>query len=137
MTEGWLNDEYLILFSEEESNSLSGKYKLAKYLPGHTLIGLRFWDDFIVIDADGAMRSLPTLPLDSGSAASFALPNDFSLKPDDRFSGKIRWFVEPLIFGGDPKDKANVAWVTQEQHAELVVWWNDQYQTIKAQSSHA
>lgn len=135
MTEGWLNDEYLILFSEEESKSLSDKYKFATYLPDHAPIGLRFWDDFIVMDASGTMSSLPALPLDSGRAVPFSLPKEFSLKPDDRFSGKVRWFVKPLIFGGDPKDKGNVTWVTQEQHAELVVWWNDRYQTIKAQST--
>jgi len=89
------------------------------------------------MDANGTMGSLPTLPLDSGRAESFALPKEFSLKRDDRFSGKIRWFVKPLIFGGDPKDQGNIIWVTQEQHAELVNWWNDQYQNIRAQSRHA
>jgi len=29
-------------------------------------------------------------------------------------------------------DKTNVAWVTHQQHAELIVWWNDQYKRAAA-----
>ena len=132
MNEGWLNDEYLVLFSEAESTSVSSKYKLSQYLPGYTLIGLRGWDDFIVINSAGAMCSLPTVPLDSTRVEPFALPKEISLKPDDRFTGKIKWYLKPVVFGGDPQDKGNLAWVSLEQHTELVVWWNDKYKTLKA-----
>jgi len=137
MNEGWLNDDYLILFSEAESASASSKYKLSQYLPGYVLVGLRGWDDFIVINSTGAMCSLPTVPLDPTMAAPFSLPENLALESDGRFTGKIKWYLKPLIFGGDPQDKSNLAWVSPEQHAELVVWWNDQYKTLKAQAGHA
>jgi hypothetical protein len=132
MTEGWLNDEYLVLFSQEESISLSSKYKFPSFLPGYTLVGLRGWDDFIVIDPAGAMSSLPTVPLDAAARTEFSLPDSCSLEPDGRFIGKIKWYVKPLVFGGNPEDKDNLAWVTPEQHVELVVWWNDKYKTQKS-----
>jgi len=58
MNEGWLNDEYLIVFSEAESTAASSKYKLSQYLSGYTLVGLRGWDDFIVINPSGAMCTM-------------------------------------------------------------------------------
>jgi hypothetical protein len=133
MNEGWFNDEYLALFSEEERTSVSSKYRLPTYLPGYTLIGLRGWDDFIVMDTTGAIFSLPTIPLDPAKVAPFVLPEGVVLEQDARFTGKIKWYLKPVVFGGDAKDKSNLAWVGLEQHADLVVWWNDQYKTLKAQ----
>jgi hypothetical protein len=132
MTEGWLNNEYLVFFSEKENAELSSAYKFSEYLPGFTLVGLRGWDDFIVIDPKGAMCSVPSVPLDPNVTEEFGLPDNLSLVPDDRFTGKLKWYKKPLIFGGDPQDKDNVAWVTPKQHAELVVWWNEQYKAAKA-----
>jgi hypothetical protein len=77
------------------------------------------------------------VPIDQSSIEKFALPDDLSLEPDDRFTGKIKWYLKPLIFGGDPQDKDNITWVTPKQHSELVVWWNEQYKTVKARTSRA
>lgn len=137
MNEGWLNDEYMVLFTEAESVSASSKYKLSQYLPGYTLVGLRSWDDFIVISSAGAMCSLPTIPIDPKMAVPFSFPENLSLESDERFTGKIKWYLKPLIFGGDPQDEGNLTWVSPEKHAELVVWWNNQYKTIKAQADNA
>lgn len=136
MNEGWLNDEYLVVFSEAESTSASSKYKLSQYLSGYKLVGLLGWDDFIVINSSGAMCSLPTVPLDPTMATPFSLPESLSLQSDERFTGKIKWYLKPLIFGGDAQDKSNLVWVSLDQHAELVVWWNDQYKALKEQAAH-
>jgi hypothetical protein len=132
MKEGWYGDEYLAIFSEVESKVASRKYDLARRLPGYALIGLRFWDDFIVVNPAGASLSLPTLPLDASRVEKFALPDaSFSLRPDPRFTGKIRWYAKPLVFGGEPTPE-NTSWVTYEQHSQLVCWWNDKYDSLKA-----
>ena len=125
MQEGWFNDEYLILYSAEESAVLAASYGFAHSLPGFTLIGLRFWDNFIAVDAAGRMCSLPTVPLKPAMAESFSLPGDLALKPDARFTGKIKWYVKPLAVGGDPGDEGNLTWLDQQQHAQLVSWWNE------------
>ena len=137
MVEGWQDDDYLVLFSDAESAALAGKYRLPNYLPGCTLVGLNGWDEFIVLDPGGSMLALPTVPADLSHASHFALPEQLSLEPDGRFTGKIKWYVKPLVFGGHPEDDANLAWVTHEQHAELVVWWNEQYKAAKASSGPA
>nr|CAP48051.1 putative integron gene cassette protein [uncultured bacterium] len=105
MNEGWYNNEYLAIFSQAESSIAAEKYKLDLYLPGYTLIGLRDWDDFIVVSPAGVMCSLPTVPTDVARAESFTLSASVALEPDARFTGKIEWYVKPLIFGGEPNDK--------------------------------
>ncbi len=137
MNKGWLNDDYLILFSEAEVEGASTKYGVSQSLPGLKILGLLGWDDFIVRDGKGGTYSVPTVPLDRQHLRSFNLPKTALLKPDDRFMGKIKWYVKPLVFGGDPKEDKNLVWVTHEQHAELVVWWNNQYRAIKAQTKNA
>jgi hypothetical protein len=125
--EGWLDDDYLVLFSEAEAPAQAERYGILSALPGYVLVGLRGWDEFIVLDDTGTMLSLPTLPLDEANATPFTLPPSFDLVADSRFSNKIKWYVKPLVFGGDVNDQNNLTWVSLAHHAELVVWWNAQY----------
>lgn len=62
MTEGWCEKEYLVLFSDEESEAKTRLYQLSAVLPGHRLIGFKGWDDFIVADAAGGLFSVPMVP---------------------------------------------------------------------------
>lgn len=132
MEEGWFHDDYLVLFSDAESAAAAVHYQLHQHLPGLTLVGLSGWDDFILMNPNGAMLTLPTVPMNPKQAVAFSLPEQLALEADDRFTNKVKWYVKPLIFGGDAEDPANLAWVTHEQHAQLVVWWNDQYRAAKA-----
>ena len=65
MVEGWQQNDYLILFDEEESSLASIRYGLAQALPGFNIVGLRGWDDFIVRDQDGNTFTVPTVPCDA------------------------------------------------------------------------
>lgn len=132
MQEGWNNDDYLILFTQEESASAMAAYAIDRYLPGHILIGLRSWDDFIVIDASGTVLAVPTVPLDLRYGAAFALPEQIALEADGQFDGRIKWYVKSLAFGGDATDEANLVWIAHARHAELVRWWNEQYRAHQA-----
>lgn len=135
MKEGWHNDDYLILFDEQEIALASERYDLAAYLGGFEIVGLRGWDDFILRSAMGRHHLVPTVPLDAQYLSEFALPEaSAALEADPRFSGKIKWYVKPIIFGGDPKEGENLSWVSHDQHAQLVQWWNNMYRDIKAQS---
>ena len=133
MTEGWYRDAYYVLFDQGEVADAAKAYGLDVRLPGVTLIGLRFWDDVLFRGEDGRVYSVPAVPLDRAYVRPdpSALPVADMLRPDARLSGKVRWFVKPIAFGGDPRQEDNVTWVTLEQHAQLVRWWNDQYQALK------
>ena len=92
---------------------------------GYRVIGLRGWDYFILQDSVGRTYSVASVPIIATHVSPYSLPPaGSSLTPDDRFTGKIKWFVTPTVFGGDPRLGENVIWVTHEQHAQLVRWWN-------------
>lgn len=131
MNEGWLNQEYLILFSGSEIKSTTLRYGLPKFLPGYEVVGLRGWDDLIVRDSVGQTYAVPSVPLDTEYLAPYNIPAG-SLAPEELLSGKIKWYVQPIAFGGDPNLGSNLTWVTHEQHGQLVIWWNTQYQALKS-----
>jgi len=132
--EGWHDSDHLILFDETEVATVSDRYALSQFLPGYKVIGLRGWDDFILLDSSGATYCAPTVPAVAGHLSAYVLPPaSTTLRPDDRFQGKIKWYVKPIIFGGDPQSQANVIWVSHDQHAELVKYWNGLYRSLKSQ----
>ena len=130
MKEGWSDDKYLIVFSEGEARSATDRYAVNTYLPGFTVVGLCGWDDLLVRDASARLFSVPAVPCITKYLATFpeALLSS-PLQEDQRFAEKIKWYVKPLAFGGDSEVADNMIWVSHEQHAALVRWWNDLYRS--------
>ena len=137
MHEGWYRDDYLILFDESEIIAASDRYQLERFLPGFKLLGLRSWDDFIVRNISDQTFSVPILPLDAQYLSPLSFPEGLTiLKPDTRFSRKIKWYLKPIVFGGDAGVGENLVWVSHEEHAQLVKFWNDKYRALKSPPSH-
>lgn len=131
MIEGWHSDEYLILFDEVESEQLTEGYGVRQYLPEVTIVGILSWDDFIVSDHSGKLFRVPTVPLLQKYIEAFErIPDASRLTPDIRFSGKIKWYIKPVVFGGDPSSEKNLIWVDIQMHQELVQWWNKLYKDV-------
>jgi hypothetical protein len=130
MTEGWRGDDYFILFSAAEVSEQSGRYGIAELLPDFRVLGLIGWDDFIVQDAAGATFKIPTVPCDPQYLEPIQLPDPVKLVADSRVRGKIKWYVTPLVFGGDPNPGDNLTWVAHDKHTSLVRWWNAKYREI-------
>jgi hypothetical protein len=130
--EGWFGDDYFVLFTEDEAISASERYRVGEALPGCTIVGLRNWDDFIVRDRDGSTYTVPTVPLAAEHMEQIEVPSAAALQADGRFVGKVKWYVTPLVFGGDPEAARNVAWVTHVAHGELVAWWNAKYRELRS-----
>jgi len=132
MTEGWLQDEYLVLFDEQEIKEMTERYGVARFVTGYEGLGLRGWDDFILRDKEGNLFKLPTLPLSLEYLEPFSMVIEQNkIERDERFSGKVKWYVQPLIFGGDPQSEENMQWINFEQHAGAVQWWNQKYLEVK------
>ncbi|MHB0972173.1 MAG: hypothetical protein ACYC7A_22030 [Thermoanaerobaculia bacterium] len=130
MIEGWFNDMYFVLFNSAESSDLTVRYGVERWLPGYVVVGLAGWDNFIVRDLTGHYFIVPTLPLDSEYLSPTAdPPGHEQLARDSEARGKIRWYVEPLVFGGEPTDQ-NVSWVDLLTHVDLVRWWNQKYREV-------
>jgi len=131
MIEGWYGDDYLVLF-EADARAIEKTYDLANYLPHHRLLGLKSWDDFIVEDKDGNRFTVPTIPLSPQHLKAYSLGDvRANLVPDERVHGKIKWYIKPLLFGGEPGLGNNVTWVELDQHAQLVRFWNQKYREIR------
>ncbi len=117
---------------EVEALDITRDYDLQNYLPEFIILGLKSWDDFILRRVDGAIFSLPTVPLVPAHLSPFQIDFDLTvLKPDPKFRGKIKWYIQPIIFGGDPLSDANITWANFEQHAQLVRFWNKRYRDMK------
>ncbi len=127
MNEGWHDEDYLILFAPSEIESTTERYGLPKFLPGYEVVGLRGWDDLIVRDSAGQTYTVPSVPLDTRYMSPYSIPAG-DLAPEELLAGKIKWYVQPIAFGGDPELESNLIWVTHEQHGQLVIWWNTRYQ---------
>lgn len=132
MNEGWYNDDYLIVFDNKKVNELTIAYSFHKFLPNHQLLGLLGWDEFIVADRSGDTFTVPTVPLISEYLAPYSFPQSPILKPDPRFTGRIKWYVTPIVFGGSPELDDNITWISLEQHANAVVWFNDKYRELQS-----
>jgi hypothetical protein len=133
MSEGWCGDDYIVFFGERAS-ALETAYGITSSLPGYRLVGLRSWDEFIVEDSDGARYIVPTVPLLRANLSRFTIADQPTLEPDERVRGRIKWYVTPIVFGGDPSLGDNVTWVTVEQHTQLVTWWNEKYRELRSQT---
>lgn len=127
MNEGWSGEEYLVLFSEDESKVKTQQYKLDEFLPGYHLFGIKSWDDFIVINKFNKVFTVPTVPMVIPFLESYILPKSLSLTHDKKFTGKIKWYTQPIVFGGDPNIGENLVWVSHDQHIPLVNFWNTKY----------
>jgi len=123
MREGWCGDDHLIIFAESEVGPVSERYAIPALLPGYRILGLRGWDDFIVQDAANRSYSIPNVPLDLQYLSPLNIPPNVRLLKDERFEGKIKWYIKPVVFGGDPRAEDNITWVSHEQNAQLVRWW--------------
>lgn len=102
---------------------------MAKYLPGFEVVGIVGWDDLIVRDSDRNTYRVPSVPMHKKYLEPYSVPpNASDVENDDRFAGRVKWYVQPLVFGGSPSDDENMTWINLDQHPEVVVWWNEKYQ---------
>jgi len=137
MIEGWHDKDYIVLFEERsEGPAMAERYGIPALLPDFTLVGIVGWDDFILRDASGKLFTVPTAPSVSDYLKPLGNQIDSSkIKSDSRFTGRIKWYVHPIVFGGDPSLEKNVTWVSIDQHVELVKFWNNKYREMKIASA--
>ena len=131
MKEGWNSDSYLILFDQDEVNTITESYGIPTYLPGYKVVAIQGWDDFIVENTNGERFIVPTIPLTEKHLTPFHGSNGWtSLKSDLQRAGKIKWYITPIVFGGDPNQGPNLTWIDFSTHQQAVRYWNDLYRDI-------
>jgi hypothetical protein len=132
MKEGWQNDDYLIVFEHHENEQKELQYGFHRLLPGYHLLGLVGWDDFLVVEQTSHKTfRVPTVPLTTKERKEWRQSVDVAaLKPDRRFQGKIKWYLKPIVFGGDPSPGENMTWISHEDHIQAVNYWNEKYSHV-------
>ena len=81
--------------------------------------------------ASGALFAVPTVPMLREEIKPIAgVIAALKLTPDSRFTDRIKWYIQPIVFGGSATLEENIAWVTLEQHTDLVKWWNNKYREL-------
>ncbi|QEM67730.1 hypothetical protein FO488_05885 [Geobacter sp. FeAm09] len=131
MKEGWIGDDYLILFDDSEQAEITEGYKLETYLLGYRIKAILGWDDFIITNPAGDQWRVPAVPLAQKylEKSEKTFQSD-QLETDSSHAGKIKWYVQPIVFGGDPAAEENMIWIDLKSHQELVVWWNEKYRQL-------
>ena len=100
MREGWLDDEYLILF-EERSASFEKDYGFSYLLPGFRLIGIHGWDEFLVEDKGRNLFTVPTVPLLRKHLAPFKFEKSLETSsPMIRFVERLSGMSRRLFLAG-------------------------------------
>jgi len=131
MIEGWHNDLYVVIFEGAEITAASLRYDVEKYLPSYDVVGIIGWDDLVVRDKAGVDFTVPAVPISLEETKILGLSvEEVNLSPDSRAKGKIKWYIKPIVFGGDPNVGENMMWVTHDQHGQLVRWWNHMYRSV-------
>jgi hypothetical protein len=135
MREGWSGPNYLMLFDRTEIASATARYGIMRQLPGFVVIGLYAWHDLLLEDKAHQVFTVPTVPLSLALVQPLAHAEFGNLESDASLHGKIKWYITPLAFGGSPLSESNITWITLEDHARLVQWWNDKYAESTVQVS--
>ena len=134
MKEGWNNEDYFILFEDTQFDQITMDYGIRKFLPDLTIVAILGWDDFAVRDQAGGLFRVPTVPLVQKYVEILdGLPDPTDLTPDERYTGKIKWYTLPIVFGGDPTSEENVIWIDMPKHQEFVQWWNRMYKDMSGE----
>jgi len=128
MIKAYTKENEILLFDSDKVSQISSEYCLDKVLPDHQIIGLIDWDDFLIVDKNNKTFQVPTVPIDTQYLNSFECE---VVKEEEVKEELIKWYVTPLIFGGDPSSSENINFIDIETHIKLVVWWNNKYQEIK------
>lgn len=135
MKEGWNSESYFIVLDAGEIEPLTEAYGLPVYLPGHRLVAIQGWDDFIVENADGDRFVVPSVPMSAKGMTPLQRAPDWSaLQRDERLTGKIKWYIKPVVFGGDPNQGPNMTWVDHPTHQKAVRYWNDLYREVEGKT---
>ena len=135
--EGWIGEEYVRVYAVSDRQRVAKLYDFPTFLPGYEPWGS--WGlDALCLGPELRLYVLDWIPLEQsflkGRYASVAaFEEDIAQLHEatpayEHFQKEVH-FVQPLVFGGDPK--AALMLVDQATHAEARRFWNQTYARLK------
>jgi hypothetical protein len=141
--EGFIGENYLRIYPVDRLPPLNLAFGVAEFAPELRIFGSNGGGEAFAILAGGVPRfvQLPFIPMvrkysrDLGSDLE-----EFMIRlrggAEDDWSPKAEHVgmeiheVQPIVFGGDPADRANKVLLPTTEYAPLVVWWNRKYREV-------
>ena len=135
--EGFIGNNYIILWKAEELADFNREYEVESYAPGIFLFGSNGGGEAYGFDTRSTAMPIVRTPF-IGMECRYATPvakdlpdlfaqaRDFDMSSHRNTCPRGMEVVEimPIILGGDPADPLNKTLVTRQQHFELVRYWN-------------
>jgi hypothetical protein len=148
--EGFIGDEYVILWRIEELISMNCSYEVEKDVPGFLIFGSNGGGEAFGLDTRTPQWSIVKIPfvgMDWKSAEPMGLTFKAFLEclyktkrmkqsePQKLNSKscicKEIFEIKPIILGGSPTDPANKIVLTRVDHIKIVIYWNKIIKGIK------
>jgi hypothetical protein len=152
--EGFIGDNYLILWKTEELSKFHRECEIDQYAPSLLLIGSDGGGEgygFDTRDATMPVVRVPFVGLDlryvTPVATSFTdllvqlgkrrltTSNTSAQHGQARPIGLELFEITPVILGGDPIDLKNKTWLSRQQHIEAVRYWNRVIRELREEKS--
>ena len=146
--EGFYGEQYVRIYPVEQLAELNEAFGTSDFAPGLTIFGSNGGGEayaYRSTESGYEYLQLPFIPMVKSNAIVLAqtlkgalnvlagsVPPEESpaLAPD--MVGIEVHEVQPVVFGGDPVDSSNKAFLQTADYAPYVVWWNQKYREIKA-----
>ena len=144
--EGFIGDNYCRLYPLDELVSLNESFSVKEFAPEFFIFGSNGGGEAFAFDiakSPYAIVKIPFIPMDLDFIAligqtvgeffsSFSTSEKEVLHEINRdLIGKEIHERHPVVFGGDPIDPKNKAYVPTKNYAELVVFWNKIWRSRK------
>ena len=139
--EGWIGNDYVRIYAAADRHRIAKLYDFPTFLPGYEPWGS--WGlDALCLGPDSHLHVLDWIPLERSFlkvryASVAAFEEDVARLHEattayEHFQKEVH-FVQPLVFGGDPK--VAPVMVDQATHAEACRFWNKTYRELKARGA--
>jgi len=130
--------------AREDIEPFNNEYRVQTLAPGLILIGSDGSTEAFGFDLRSSHRPVVQIPFVGMNwkymnlvATGFGEWQAMLVPRKDRDSHPEMQLAEvnPVLFGGDPTDPANRAWLTRGQHFEYVHFWNDVFLAASAKTT--
>lgn len=147
--EGFVGESYFRLYPAEKIIPLNTLYGTSEFAPNLLIFGSNGGGEAFAFDKRRTpirITQIPFIPMrleyaiDRGESLSECIahlkanskPNPPASQLNPSLIGKEIHEILPVVFGGDTIDQANKVFLTPEEYAPYVVWWNRKYQQLKS-----
>jgi len=147
--EGWVAGEYLAMWPVGQIADLNVRARISDFAPTLVAFATNGGGEGYFFDrATGAFINSPMIGLGDVEPTLTGASFDAMLTwiaeanpsppepyvPDPTRFGLVVHEITPIIFGGDPVDPKNKAFVPLADYVEVVAWWNDQVRYARSPS---